>query len=93
LDAAEESLKRSGVRWRTVLECPMLSGVQAAVDAGLGVSALNPRNLTPAMVAWEDGPKDLPDLSEVIRTGSSADDEVLAALRETLSSALVERGI
>ncbi|NNF69674.1 MAG: LysR family transcriptional regulator, partial [Acidimicrobiia bacterium] len=29
LDAAEESLRRAGVRWRTVLECPMLSGVQA----------------------------------------------------------------
>jgi len=93
LDAAEESLKRAGVRWRTVLECPMLSGVQAAVDAGLGVSALNPRNLTPSMVVWEEGPSDLPELSEVIRTGASAHDEVLAALRETLSTALVERGM
>lgn len=93
LDAAEESLKRAGVRWRTVLECPMLSGVQAAVEAGLGVSALNPRNFTPSMVGWDGGPDDLPELSEVIRTGSSSDDEVLAALRETLSTALVERGV
>ena len=33
LDSAEESLKRGGLRWRTVLECPMLSGVQAAIEA------------------------------------------------------------
>lgn len=90
LDAAEESLRRGGARWRTVLECPMLSGVQAAVSAGLGVAAVHSRNLTDDMRVWEHADRFvLPDISEVIRTGVGADAEVLSALRETLSGALV----
>ncbi len=92
LDLAEESLKRGGLRWRTVLECPMLSGVQAAVEAGLGISALNPRNFTGAMTVWtynDDHP--LPELCEVIRTSSDGDPEVLGALRDALTSSLRDR--
>jgi DNA-binding transcriptional LysR family regulator len=92
LDAAEESLRRGGLRWRTVLECPMLSGVQAAVEAGLGICALNTRNITSSMAIWDraaDHP--LPHLSEVIRTLPGGDADVLAALRETLTNALVEK--
>lgn len=92
LDAAEESLRRGGLRWRTILECPMLSGVQAAVEAGLGICALNTRNITSSMAIWDraaDHP--LPHLSEVIRTLPGGDAEVLAALRETLTNALVEK--
>ncbi len=90
LDEAEEALKRSGVRWRTVLECPMLSGVQAAVGAGLGVAALHSRNLTAEMQVWEHADRfPVPDISEVIRTGVGADPEVLDALRDTLTAALV----
>ena len=91
LDAAEEALRRGGVRWRTALECPMLSGVQAAVEAGLGVAPLNRRNVTPAMVEWEHSSKyPLPELSEVIRTSGGGDAEVLSALRDALVTALVE---
>jgi len=91
LDASEEALKRSGLRWRTVLECPMLSGVQAAVEAGLGIAALNPRNITSAMTEWDRADRaPLPRLSEVIRTGEGGDGEVLSALRQTLADALVE---
>lgn len=91
LDAAEESLKRGGLRWRTVLECPMLSGVQAAVEAGLGVAALNTRNITGSMIRWDrHGDHPLPHLSEVIRTGEGGDPEVLAALRDALTNALVD---
>ena len=94
LDSAEEALKRSGRRWRTVLECPMLSGVQAAIESGLGVAALNPRNITDGMVEWGDGAKyPLPDLTEVIRTGVGGDAEVLGALRDALATALVETRI
>ncbi len=90
LDAAEESLRRGGARWHTVLECPMLSGVQAAVGAGLGIAALHSRNLTSEMREWEHaGRFPIPDISEVIRTGAGGDAEVLAALRETLTGALV----
>ncbi len=92
LETAEESLKRSGATWRTVLECPMLSGVQAAVEAGLGIAALNPRNITERMVTWEHNSKTpLPELSEVIRTGPGGDAEAQTALLEALTTALVEQ--
>ena len=91
LDSADESLKRGGLRWRTVLECPMLSGVQAAVEAGLGIAALNSRNVTDQMVVWDRSPKHpLPQLSEVIRTGVGGDPQVLSTLRDALTTALVE---
>jgi DNA-binding transcriptional LysR family regulator len=91
LESSEESLRRGGLRWRTVLECPMLSGVQAAVEAGLGLAALNTRNITSAMVEWEEARKHpLPQLSEVIRTGEGGDPDILAALRDALTTALVE---
>lgn len=92
LDSAEEALKNSGLRWRTVLECPMLSGVQAAVESGLGVCALNTRNITNAMVPWTRGKKiALPKLTEVVRTGAGGDPDALAALREALTSSLGDR--
>lgn len=92
LDHAEESLRRGGSRWRTVLECPMLSGVQAAVAAGLGVAALNPRNITDAMVPWEhDRAHPLPELCEVVRTSVDGDAEVLGALRDALVNSLGDR--
>lgn len=91
LDHSEESLTRAGFRWRMVLECPMLSGVQAAVEAGLGIAALNARNTTARMTEWGDAKKArLPHLAEVIRTGEGGDSEVLAALRDALSAALIE---
>ena len=92
LDEAEESLKRGGHRWRTVLECPMLSGVQAAVESGLGISALNARNITDAMQTWaHNDAHPLPELCEVIRTSADGDPEVLGALRDALATSLGDR--
>ncbi len=92
LDTAEEHLTHDGLRWRTVLECPMLSGVQAAVEAGLGVAALNTRNVTEGMQPWTDGPKAaMPELCEVVRTSADGDHEVLDALRSALTTALTDR--
>ena len=92
LDQAEESLKRGGVRWRTVLECPMLSGVQAAVESGLGIAALNRRNLTEGMQTWaHSDAHPLPELCEVIRTSADGDPEVLGALRDALATSLGDR--
>jgi len=91
LEHATEALDTAGVRWRTALECPMLSGVQAAVEAGLGVAPLNTRNLTPAMTEWQHSASaPLPELAAVIRTGDGGDPGVLDALRDALTTALVE---
>ncbi len=82
---AEQSLGHAGLRWRTVLECPTLAGVQAALEAGLGIAALNLRNVTGGMEVWQcndDHP--LPELCEVIRIASDGDMEVLGPLRDAL---------
>ncbi len=92
LDPSEEVLRRGGARWRKALECPMVSGVQAAVDAGLGLAALNPRNMTDSMTIWtHDGRFVLPELTEVIRTTNDGDPEVLDALRDSLATSLGDR--
>ncbi len=92
LDASSEALDRGGLRWRNVLECPMLSGVQAAVEAGLGIAALNPRNITDGMAEWKHAARyPLPELCEVVRSGQGGDPVALQALSEALISALSER--
>lgn len=49
------ALRENGRKWRTTLVSRDLSGVQAAVRAGLGASALTPATLTPGMrVARDD---------------------------------------
>lgn len=93
-DCAERSLAELGLRWRTVLESPMLTGVQTAVEAGLGVAALNPRVQTPAMEPWPtgdlagDGAGRLPDVCEVIRVSGDGDSEILQDLVASLEAAL-----
>ncbi len=81
----EESFSRAGIRTRVALECPSLHGVQSAVEAGLGVAALNERNITDAMVAWPHGATlPLPSVSYVLRTASHGEQEPLDALRNEL---------
>ncbi|MCP3935761.1 MAG: LysR family transcriptional regulator [Actinomycetia bacterium] len=90
LDHATEALARAGIRSRTILECPMLSGVQAAVEAGLGVAAVHSGNITEAMTEWEHGSAfELPELCEVIRSSHHGDPGILDALKNMLSNALV----
>jgi len=91
LEPATEALDTAGLRWRTALECPMLSGVQAAVESGLGIAPLNTRNLTPSMTEWKHSASaPLPELVAIIRTGDGGDPGVLNALRDALTTALVE---
>ena len=86
LEAAERALDRAGIAWHTALECPMLTGVQAAVEAGLGVAALHPRNLTGQMMPceWSDRAP-LPAVSEVVRRGRSVEAELVDALATALT--------
>ncbi|MEM9654520.1 MAG: LysR substrate-binding domain-containing protein [Actinomycetota bacterium] len=88
LDLAEESLARAGFRWRVALECPMLSGVQSAVESGLGIAPLNSGNITDGMAQWEhDGRCPMPDVCQVVRTGGEDRPEILA-LRDSVSDAM-----
>jgi DNA-binding transcriptional LysR family regulator len=58
-----ETLERADRRWRVAFESNSLAGVLAAVRAGLGVAALMPANLEPAMACHDaDTLPTLPDV-------------------------------
>ncbi|MFG6198306.1 LysR family transcriptional regulator [Nonomuraea sp. JJY05] len=58
-----ETLERTDRRWRVTFESNSLVGVLAALRAGLGVAALMPTNLEPAMACHdEDALPTLPDV-------------------------------
>lgn len=58
-----ETLERADRRWRVAFESNSLAGVLAAVRAGLGVAALMPANLEPAMACHDaDALPALPDV-------------------------------
>jgi DNA-binding transcriptional LysR family regulator len=61
--SALETLERAGRRRRVAFESNSLVGVLAAVRAGLGVAALMPANLEPAMACHD--PDALPTLPDV----------------------------
>ncbi|MFC4909511.1 LysR family transcriptional regulator [Actinomadura gamaensis] len=58
-----EALERAGRRWRVAFESNSLAGVLAALRAGLGVAALMPANLEPAMACHDAGA--LPAMADV----------------------------
>ncbi|WP_433281499.1 LysR family transcriptional regulator [Micromonospora sp. CA-244673] len=85
-----ETLDRADRRWRVAFESNSLLGVLAAVRAGLGVSALMPANLEPAMACHDvDALPALPDvelgLARHPRTGGDPlIDAVETALRRMI---------
>ncbi len=88
LEHAEEALGLAGFQWRVALECPMLAGVQSAVEAGLGIAPLNTGNTTTGMVRWEHDERcPLPDVCQVVRTGGENRPEILA-LRDAVRDAM-----
>jgi DNA-binding transcriptional LysR family regulator len=85
-----ETLERADRRWRVAFESNSLVGVLAALRAGLGVTALMPANLEPAMACHDpDALPTLPDvelgLARHPRTdGDPLIDAVETALRRTI---------
>jgi len=78
---------------RHAMECPSIQGVQAAVEAGLGVAVLNAPNVTESMRPWNGlGPLRLPDVAFVLRS-AAASNELVDALRQHLSDALKTHGV
>ncbi|MEV4165844.1 LysR family transcriptional regulator [Nonomuraea dietziae] len=85
-----EALEGTGRRWRVAFESNSLAGVLAALRAGLGVAALIPANLEPAMACHEaTALPALPDveLGLARRPGTEGDaliDAVETALRRMI---------
>ena len=86
----------AGMAFRTVLECPSIQGVQAAVEAGIGVAVLNRRNVTPAMAEWSAAGQlgTPPAVTYVIRRGAHASaastgaNDLIDALEATITDEL-----
>lgn len=71
-----DALEQAGREWHVTFESTALSGVQAAVHAGLGVAPLLPANLEPGLTCpAPDGLPTLPDveLGLVRRPGTEGD--------------------
>jgi DNA-binding transcriptional LysR family regulator len=78
-----DALAAAGRTWRIVFESTSLAGVIAAVRAGLGVTALLPANLEPAMAA--SGLPDLPDVElGLIRRPDTDGDPLVDAVEAVL---------
>jgi DNA-binding transcriptional LysR family regulator len=81
-----ETLERAGRRWRVAFESNSLLGVLAAVRAGLGVAALMPANLEPAMACHDaDALPTLPDVElGLARHPGTAGDPLIDAVETAL---------
>lgn len=79
-----------GRSYRTVMECPSIQGVQAAVTAGLGVAVLNTPHITDGMRPWTGlGALRLPPVAFVLRSAADpGTDDAVDALRSHLSTTL-----
>lgn len=81
-----ETLERADRPWRVAFESNSLVGVLAAVRAGLGVAALMPANLEPAMACHDaDALPTLPDVElGLARHPRSEDDPLIDAVETAL---------
>ena len=80
----------AGRSYRTVMECPSIQGVQAAVGAGLGVAVLNTPHVSDGMRPWMGlGELTLPPVAFVLRSAADpGTDDAVDALRSHLSTTL-----
>lgn len=79
-----EALERADRRWRVAFESNSLIGVLAAVRAGLGVAALMPANLEPAMACHNaDALPTLPDVELGLARHPRAEGDLLINAVET----------
>jgi len=91
-DAALQALEEAGRPWRIALTTPSLSGIRAAVRAGLGVAVRTERWLeADVRVPYGQWPL-LPDVELALVRGDGVDGEVDRRLRTALRDALAGAG-
>jgi len=86
--AAIGALDRAGVAWRVVLTTPSLSGIRAAVRAGLGVTVRTEYWLEQDLQVLERRFPPLPDVELALLAAPDAKAEVVDKLRAALREAL-----
>jgi len=82
------ALDAIGRPWRIVLSTPSLSGLRAALRAGLGVGARSDRWLEPDLQVLEHELPPLPDVELVLLSAGNAGELVVDRLRAALTEAL-----
>ena len=85
LDALD-SIDRS---WRIALSTPSLSGMRAALRAGLGVGVRTERWLEPDLQVLGGDLPPLPDVEMVLLTAANADAQMIERLRSVMHPALL----
>ncbi|MGW1965150.1 LysR family transcriptional regulator [Streptomyces sp. NPDC001935] len=85
-----DTLQGAGRRWRIVFESTAMSGVQAAVRAGLGATALLPANVEPGTAV--EGLPALPDVEvALVRSAGRDGDPLLQAVEDLLRDLTMPR--
>jgi DNA-binding transcriptional LysR family regulator len=75
--------------WRIALSTPSLSGMRAALRAGLGVGVRTERWLEPDLRILERELPPLPDVELVLLSSADTSEQVVERLRSALRSALL----
>ncbi|MFD5634003.1 LysR substrate-binding domain-containing protein [Streptomyces sp. NPDC058122] len=85
-----DALESAGRRWRIVFESTAMGGVQAAVRAGLGATALLPANVEPGTAV--EGLPALPDVEvALVRSAGRDGDPLLRAVEDLLRALTMPR--
>jgi len=89
----EPILERHGIPYRYAVTSPSTAGVQAAVEAGLGVAVLPERLLVDDVVEWERGSTldPLPASCHIVRAVPGEKNDVTEVLVEAIASELTDR--
>jgi DNA-binding transcriptional LysR family regulator len=92
---SEPILDEAKIAYRYAVTSPTSAGVQAAVEAGLGVAILGERFLTGDVVEWEIGAAlaPLPAACQIVRTPKGEPSAVASHLIETIEAELGDRPI
>jgi len=67
-----EHVASHGCQFKTVLECTSNAGILAAIEAGLGVSIISRRHVTPALEVIDAHFTPPPEIAYVVRTASNS---------------------
>ncbi len=77
--------------FQTVLKCPNNAGIIAGVEAGLGVSILNERHISPTMVTLlDDKFKSPPDIAYIVRLSSKTKSNAVKVLAEEITRETID---
>ncbi len=77
---AFEQARNNKVHLKTILECPSISGVCNAVEAGLGVSLISQHNMRSSMKRLDGDLPNPPDVAYVVRSRSDKRSKIEQAL-------------